>query len=114
VSQSETTCTTLTAADLQREDVLECCLHVTCIVSASGLRIGADAAITAVWPAEWRAPEPRAQEGVEMAGLVRMSLDSPEEGRPFEGGTGQVQLLDTRKKRLAGVPYCRAGGGQST
>ena len=29
-----------------------------------------------------------------MAGLVRMNLDSPEETRPFEGGTGQLQLVN--------------------
>lgn len=29
-----------------------------------------------------------------MPGLVRKSLDSPEETRPFEGDTGQVQLVD--------------------
>ena len=29
-----------------------------------------------------------------MPGLVRMSLDSPEETRPFEGGTGYVQLVN--------------------
>ena len=29
-----------------------------------------------------------------MAGLIRKSLDSPEETRPFEGGTGQLQLVN--------------------
>ncbi|MCU7823103.1 cupin domain-containing protein [Kitasatospora sp. DSM 101779] len=29
-----------------------------------------------------------------MAGLVRMSLDSPEEVRPFEDGRGQVELVN--------------------
>jgi len=29
-----------------------------------------------------------------MAGLVRKSLDQPEETRPFEGGTGQLQLVN--------------------
>jgi hypothetical protein len=29
-----------------------------------------------------------------MLGLVRKSLDSPEETRPFEGGTGQLQLVN--------------------
>ena len=29
-----------------------------------------------------------------MSGLIRMSLDSPEETRPFEGGTGQVELVN--------------------
>ena len=29
-----------------------------------------------------------------MAGLVRKSLDSPEETRPFEGNTGQLQLVN--------------------
>ena len=32
-----------------------------------------------------------------MAGLVRMSLDSPEETRPFEGGTGQLQLVNMKE-----------------
>ena len=31
---------------------------------------------------------------VKMAGLVRKSLDTPEETRPFEGGTGQLQLVN--------------------
>ncbi len=30
-----------------------------------------------------------------MSGLVRKSLDSPEETRPFEGGMGQVELVNT-------------------
>jgi len=30
----------------------------------------------------------------EMPSLIRKSLDSPEETRPFEGGTGQLQLVD--------------------
>ena len=29
-----------------------------------------------------------------MAGLVRKSFDAPEETRPFEGGTGQLQLVN--------------------
>jgi len=29
-----------------------------------------------------------------MTGLVRMSLDAPEEVRPFEGGTGQLELVN--------------------
>ena len=29
-----------------------------------------------------------------MAGLVRKSLNSPEETRPFEGGTGQPELVN--------------------
>jgi mannose-6-phosphate isomerase-like protein (cupin superfamily) len=29
-----------------------------------------------------------------MAGLIRKSLNSPEETRPFEGGTGQVELVN--------------------
>jgi quercetin dioxygenase-like cupin family protein len=33
---------------------------------------------------------------VTMAGLVRMSLDSPEEVRPFEGGTGQLELVNVQ------------------
>ena len=29
-----------------------------------------------------------------MSGLIRKSLDTPEETRPFEGGTGQVELVN--------------------
>jgi len=29
-----------------------------------------------------------------MPGLVRKSLDKPEETRPFEGGTGQLELVN--------------------
>ncbi len=29
-----------------------------------------------------------------MSGLTRMSLDSPEEVRPFEGGSGQLHLVN--------------------
>ncbi|MGP3977507.1 cupin domain-containing protein [Streptomyces sp. 8N114] len=29
-----------------------------------------------------------------MAGIVRKSFDSPEEVRPFEGGTGQLEVVD--------------------
>jgi quercetin dioxygenase-like cupin family protein len=29
-----------------------------------------------------------------MPGLVRKSLDTPEETRPFEGGTGQIELVN--------------------
>jgi hypothetical protein len=29
-----------------------------------------------------------------MSGLTRMSLDSPEEVRPFEGGSGQLNLVN--------------------
>jgi quercetin dioxygenase-like cupin family protein len=32
-----------------------------------------------------------------MAGLIRMSLDSPEETRPFEGDTGQLQLVNMKE-----------------
>jgi quercetin dioxygenase-like cupin family protein len=32
--------------------------------------------------------------GVTMVGLVRMSFDSPEETRPFEGGKGQFELVN--------------------
>jgi quercetin dioxygenase-like cupin family protein len=30
-----------------------------------------------------------------MAGLIRKSLDAPDETRPFEGGKGQVELVNT-------------------
>ncbi len=29
-----------------------------------------------------------------MPGLIRMSLDSPEETRPFEGNSGQLELVN--------------------
>jgi quercetin dioxygenase-like cupin family protein len=32
-----------------------------------------------------------------MSGLMRKSLDSPEETRPFEGDTGQLQLVNTQE-----------------
>jgi len=38
-----------------------------------------------------------------MAGLIRKSLEAPEETRPFEGGTGQVELVN-----LDGGPVGRA------
>ena len=38
-----------------------------------------------------------------MAGMVRMSLDSPEETRPFEDGKGKVELVN-----LAAGPVGRA------
>ena len=38
-----------------------------------------------------------------MAGLIRMSLDSPEEVRPFAGDSGQLELVN-----LAGGPVGRA------
>jgi quercetin dioxygenase-like cupin family protein len=30
-----------------------------------------------------------------MPGLIRKSLDTPDETRPFEGGTGQLELVNT-------------------
>jgi mannose-6-phosphate isomerase-like protein (cupin superfamily) len=38
-----------------------------------------------------------------LSGLMRMSLDTPEETRPFEGGTGQVEMVN-----MAGGPVGRA------
>ena len=38
-----------------------------------------------------------------MSQLIRMSLDAPEETRPFESGTGQLQLVN-----LAEHPVGRA------
>ena len=32
-----------------------------------------------------------------MAGLIRKSFDTPEETRPFEGGTGQLQLVNLQE-----------------
>jgi len=34
---------------------------------------------------------------VQMPGLVRKNLDSPDETRPFEGGTGELQLVDSER-----------------
>ncbi|MDX6255407.1 MAG: hypothetical protein QOJ11_1741 [Frankiales bacterium] len=31
-----------------------------------------------------------------MTGITRMSLDSPEEVRPFEGGTGRLELVNVK------------------
>jgi hypothetical protein len=39
-----------------------------------------------------------------MAGLVRMSLDSPEETRLFEAGTGQLQLVDMKEGGVGNEP----------
>ena len=46
-----------------------------------------------------------------MPGLVRMSLDSPEETRPFEDGTGQLQLVNVKE---GGVRFTLLGGQQAT
>jgi hypothetical protein len=46
-----------------------------------------------------------------MPGLVRMSLDSPEETRPFEDGTGQLQLINVKE---GGVRFTLLGGQQAT
>lgn len=61
-----------------------------------------------------------------MAGLVKKSLDAPEEVRPFKDGTGQLELVDlneggvgratfqpgwqwsTHVKPIAGTDSCRA------
>jgi quercetin dioxygenase-like cupin family protein len=61
-----------------------------------------------------------------MAGLIRMSLDSPEEVRTFEGDTGQLELVNLDSgpvgratfrpgwrwsehvKPIAGTPSCQA------
>ena len=37
-----------------------------------------------------------------MAGLIRMSLDSPEDTRPFEGRTGQLQLVNMKEGAVRG------------
>jgi quercetin dioxygenase-like cupin family protein len=64
---------------------------------------------------------------VTMPGLVRKSLDSPEETRPFEGDSGQLELVGTPEgvvgratflpgwkwsehvKPIAGTDSCQAG-----
>ena len=40
-----------------------------------------------------------------MAGLVRKSLDSPEETVSFEGGTGQVQLVNLAESGVGRATY---------
>ena len=72
--------------------VLDGCLYVTCMVFAYGRRTGAHAMVMAGRPASEGHLNRRHREGVEMAGLVPMSLDPPDETRPFKRGTGQVQL----------------------
>src|ERR1700712_5079646 len=47
-------------------------------------------AVVGVYPRE----QARPTIGVMMPGLVRKSLDSPEETRPFESGKGQLQLVN--------------------
>jgi hypothetical protein len=39
-----------------------------------------------------------------MSGLVRRNFDSPEETRPFEGGTGYVQLVKLLRDRKGPEP----------
>jgi hypothetical protein len=48
-------------------------------------------------PAGRRAPASggTGKRGVKMAGLVRVSLDAAVEARPFEGGTGQVEVVNS-------------------
>jgi quercetin dioxygenase-like cupin family protein len=41
--------------------------------------------------------EPSKTWGVTMTGLVRMSFESPEEVRPFESGSGQLELVNMKE-----------------
>ena len=49
-----------------------------------------------------------------MAGLVRMSLDSPEETRPFESGTGQLQLVNMKEGGVGRATFLPGWKCQST
>ena len=40
-----------------------------------------------------------------MAGLIRMSLDSPEDTRPVEGRTGQLQLVNMKEGAVAPAAF---------
>ena len=48
-----------------------------------------------------------------MAGLIRKSLDDPEEVRPFQGGTGQLELVNLDGDAPL-ITYCTIGGRAST
>src|SRR5438874_1172393 len=71
-------------------------LHVISIASASGLHIAMPRCRHGRSASKRRTRTPT-QEGVKMAGLVRMSLDSPEETRPFEADTGQLELVNMKE-----------------
>jgi hypothetical protein len=47
-----------------------------------------------------------------MAGMIRKSLDTAEEVRPFENGTGQVELVNTESVPLVAGHFCRGGAGR--
>jgi hypothetical protein len=49
-----------------------------------------------------------------MAHVVRKSLDTPEESRPFEGGTGKLEVVNLDRGPLVEPPSSPAGGGRST
>ena len=49
-----------------------------------------------------------------MAALVRMSLDSPEETRPFEGGTGHLQLVNMKEGVVGRATFLPGWKCQST
>ena len=49
-----------------------------------------------------------------MAALVRMSLDSPEETRPFESGTGQLQLVNMTEGGVGRATFLPGWKCQST
>ena len=49
-----------------------------------------------------------------MPGLVRKSLDVPDEVRRFEGGKGQVELVNTESGPVGRATFSPAGSGQNT
>ena len=49
-----------------------------------------------------------------MPGLVRKSLDSPEETRPFEGGKGQLELVNMEGASWDAPHSFPAGAGPCT
>ena len=55
----------------------------------------------------------RSEEPV-MAGLVRKSLESPDETRPFEDGKGQLKLVNLEGGPLVVRRSSLAGSGRST
>ncbi len=48
-----------------------------------------------------------------MSGLVRKSLDAPDETRPFEDGTGQLEVVLSDEALSVGPPSCLDGSGRT-
>ena len=49
-----------------------------------------------------------------MSQLIRMSLDAPGGDPPFEGGTGQLQLVNLAGGPVGRATFSPAGDGHST